>query len=139
VERGRSPAGRAALGTLALAAAALLVWAPYLGAPFVWDDEGLVTRNPHIRTFHGALGLIAKDLYWGKSAGNYYRPVQALTNAGDYALFGLHPWGYHLTNVLLHAGVAVLLWRLFAQWTGRGALAFAAPSSGRSTRSTPRR
>jgi hypothetical protein len=33
---------------------------------------------------------------------NYYRPVMHLTYMVDYHLFGLQPWGFHLTNAILH-------------------------------------
>lgn len=40
---------------------------------------------------------------------NYYRPVQALSNTVDWLIWGDRWAGFHLTSVLLHALVAVLL------------------------------
>ena len=37
----------------------------------------------------------------------------------DYQLYGLKPWGYHLTNVLLHAATAIALFLVFREMTGR--------------------
>ena len=48
----------------------------------------------------------------GPTGTPYYRPVQALTYLLDYHLWGLTPAGFHLTSVLLHAGTAMLLYRL---------------------------
>ena len=36
----------------------------------------------------------------------------------DCQLFGLNPWGHHLTSVLLHALNAVLVFALLQQMTG---------------------
>ncbi len=45
---------------------------------------------------------------------NYYRPFFLLWLRLNDALFGLHPWGWHLTSVLAHLGVTCLVycWRL---------------------------
>ena len=37
----------------------------------------------------------------------------------DYQLYGLKPWGYHLTNVLLHAATAIALFLVLREMTGR--------------------
>ena len=42
-------------------------------------------------------------------AANYYRPVSELTFTIDYWLWGFNPFGYHLTNVILHGVVAVFV------------------------------
>ncbi len=46
-------------------------------------------------------------------------PLAWLSYAFDYAIWGLNPVGYHLTNLLLHALNAVLLQRLAARLLGR--------------------
>ena len=40
---------------------------------------------------------------------NFYRPLQVASYVVDYSLWGLNPAGYHLTNILLHVGVAIAL------------------------------
>jgi hypothetical protein len=48
----------------------------------------------------------------------YYRPVTALTFGLDYAVWGLNPFGFHLTNLMLHILVSLLIFfiarRLFS-------------------------
>jgi len=39
-----------------------------------------------------------------------YRPVRTASYAFDYALSGLEPWGYHLTNIVYHALTAVFVY-----------------------------
>ena len=41
-----------------------------------------------------------------------YRPLTVLTFRWNFALHGLHPWGYHLFNVILHGFVSVLFFDL---------------------------
>jgi hypothetical protein len=52
----------------------------------------------------------------------YYRPVAFLSHALDWTLWGAEPFGFHLTNVLLHAATTLLVWVL-----GRRLLDGAAP------------
>jgi len=44
--------------------------------------------------------------------GGHYQPLSWVSYAIDYRLWGLDPFGYHLTNLLLHAANAVLFWLL---------------------------
>ena len=39
----------------------------------------------------------------------FFRPIASLSYAIDYAVWGLSPFGYHLTNLLLHALAATLV------------------------------
>ncbi|MBM4086233.1 MAG: hypothetical protein FJ272_15725, partial [Planctomycetes bacterium] len=41
-----------------------------------------------------------------------YKPVALCSFAVDYGLWGHEPWGYHLTNVMLHCVSGILLWAL---------------------------
>ncbi len=40
----------------------------------------------------------------------YYRPLSTLTFSLDYAIWGLNPAGYHLTDLLFHSLVAVMVY-----------------------------
>jgi len=44
--------------------------------------------------------------------GQYYRPLQNAWEGLNYHLFGTNPVGWHVTSVLLHASVVVLVFRL---------------------------
>lgn len=88
-----------------LAAATLLVYLPALRFPFLsWDDDVNVLRN-------AGLDFTPAGLTWmftGSLLGHWH-PLTWLSLAFDKALYGGAPWGFHLTNVLLHAASAVLL------------------------------
>lgn len=76
------------------------VYLPSLQNGFVnWDDNQYVYENPNIRS------LDFKLIKWSLTAavGGLWHPVTVLSLAFDYALWGLNPWGYHLTNILFHA------------------------------------
>jgi len=62
------------------------------------------------------------DYVWWKDAGwegRFWRPLPSLAIEGSLRLFGENPLPLHLLAVLLHAGVAVLLY-LFARSLGAG-------------------
>ncbi len=113
------PAWHAAL----VVGAVLVVYANALGNAFLWDDLHLVVANPAIKSWEAVPHLFRSDLFPSGIASGYYRPLQALTYALDYRLFGLAPFGFHLTSVLLHAATAVLLQRFGAVLLGSAAAA----------------
>ncbi|MBK8899828.1 MAG: hypothetical protein IPM53_01470 [Anaerolineaceae bacterium] len=47
----------------------------------------------------------------------FYRPISALSHGLDYAVWGLDPFGHHLTNVILHSLVSILAFLLLYQLT----------------------
>jgi tetratricopeptide (TPR) repeat protein len=95
---------------LLIIAATLLVYWPALRNGFVWDDTALVLRDPLIRSWRLIPEGFRHFLFLDATASNFYRPIQRLTFVADYQLYGFdHPWGWHLTSILVHAGAAVAL------------------------------
>ena len=97
-----------------LIALVFISYARVFNADFIWDDESHLTRNPCIV---GPLGL--KEI-WTSARAVYY-PLVLTTFWTLHKFVGLAPWPYHLLNVLLHAGSAVLLWQVLRQLNVRGA------------------
>ncbi|KPK98158.1 MAG: hypothetical protein AMJ95_05445 [Omnitrophica WOR_2 bacterium SM23_72] len=102
-----------------LAGLFLITFAVYgntLGNGFVLDDEALIVNNPLVKSpslwllnFKTAL-YDYPELNPGKIPFNkMYRPLQTLSYIFDYRLWGLNPSGFHLTNILLHASNAMLV------------------------------
>lgn len=83
-----------------------LIYSPTLGNGFVWDDNALILRDPLIRSWRLIPEGFRHFLFTDATASDFYRPLQRLSYTIDYALYGQKPWGYHLTNLLLHAGAA---------------------------------
>jgi protein O-mannosyl-transferase len=107
------------------AAAALAVSLPTLGNGFAIDDIHVFVDQPAAhslrnipRFFAGGWGMGSTNAQERALNTNYYRPVPTTLGALEYAVFGLHPAGFHLTSALLHAAtaalVALLLWQLTA-------------------------
>jgi protein O-mannosyl-transferase len=96
-----------AAGAAALLALTLIVYIPVIRTGgFIWDDPQYIAGNPLLRTAAG-LGAI----WIHPSASPQYYPLVFTTFWVEYHLVGLHPWLYHVDNILLHALAAILLWR----------------------------
>ena len=99
------------------------VYGNSLGNSFVWDDELLVTANSSIRS----LCHIPSFFFAGLApeiGGNFYRPLQSLSYAVDFQCWGLNPFGYHLTNLLIHIANSVLVFFLIFALTNRRPVSF---------------
>jgi tetratricopeptide (TPR) repeat protein len=105
---------RDSLWAFLLIALVFISYARVFNADFIWDDESHLTRNPCIV---GPLGL--KEI-WTSARAVYY-PLVLTTFWTLHRFVGLAPWPYHLLNVLLHAGSALLLWQVLRQLNVRGA------------------
>lgn len=98
---------RRAQTALALFLIAALLYARSLSCGFVnLDDESNLVFNPY---YHGPF---LQSLRWmvGFHFVHWY-PLTWLSWALDRAVWGLDPFGFHLTNVLLHAANAALVYR----------------------------
>jgi len=110
---------------LLCAAAALAVSLPTLRNGFAIDDIHVFVDQPGShslsnlpRFFAGGWGMGSTNVQERALNTRYYRPIPTTLGAVEYAVFGLHPAGYHLTSSLLHAATAglaaLLLWQLTA-------------------------
>ena len=104
-----------------LVALVVVAYLPTFLAGFVWDDDDYVTKNEALRS----LGGLAR-LWLEPGVTPQYYPVTFTSLWIDYHLWGLSAPGYHLTNMLLHAANAVLVWRLLDRLGVPGALIVAA-------------
>ena len=86
---------------------------------FVWDDNYLIKYNPLIRAPILSPYRFIQDIansHFRKS--DYYRPLQILSYALDYRIYGFKPFGYHLSNILLHCAGAFLAFFLTLKLCG---------------------
>ncbi|OGQ77584.1 MAG: hypothetical protein A3F90_06395 [Deltaproteobacteria bacterium RIFCSPLOWO2_12_FULL_60_19] len=85
----------------------LTAFFPVLQNQFVdWDDAKILIENPHYRGLGWAqLRWMFTTFYMG-----HYQPLSWMTFGTDYLLWGMDPFGYHLTNLLLHATNAVVFY-----------------------------
>jgi tetratricopeptide (TPR) repeat protein len=106
---------RARPGPAAWVIPALLVFVtvalflPVLGNGFVdLDDDRTILQNLYYR------GLGWTELRWMFTTFymGHYQPLSWVTLGIDYLLWGMNPFGYHLTNIILHALNALVFYFL---------------------------
>src|SRR5262249_42113084 len=91
------------LAGAAVACLALVVYANTLDNPFVYDDYDTVLNNASLADPSNIRFILVYSPF---------RPVVNASYAMDRAIWGYRPFGFHVTNVLLHAIVSVLLYVL---------------------------
>lgn len=97
---------------LFFAAAALVIYGNALNGAFLWDDHTLVHGNFFLQ-WKNLIRLLTSDIAAGTGGHyDYYRPLQMITYLLDRSLWGENTFGYHLSNVLLHAGAAWVCYSL---------------------------
>jgi hypothetical protein len=79
----------------------LAVYGPAAGRGFISDDFGWIAAS-RVTSSREAIAL------FGQNHG-FYRPLVALSFAGEYALFGLNARGYGFTNLALALACAMLI------------------------------
>lgn len=80
-----------------------------LNGEFVFDDESVVQNNISIQSLSGIPKFFTADEGFHKVIGRYYRPIISTSYAIDYAIWGLDPYGFHLTNIIIHIISSILL------------------------------
>jgi Tfp pilus assembly protein PilF len=108
---------RAAVALVVLVAAA--AYAATLGYDFVWDDTLLIRESWRLHHWAGLSSLLTSH-FWSEvgEVSSYYRPLVALTFFLDVQVWGLHPVGFHLTNVLAHMAVTLAVLSVARRTTG---------------------
>ena len=98
---------------------AALVWLAFgqtLHNEFVsYDDGDYVYENPQITN-----GLTFRGIQWAFThvhAANWH-PLTTISHMLDCQLYGLQPWGHHLTSIVLQAAAAILLFLALRRLTG---------------------
>jgi tetratricopeptide (TPR) repeat protein len=98
----------------------VIAYQPVWHAGFIWDDVDSLTNNPVIKSADGLYQM------WFTAGTSDYYPMTSSMLWVEWRIWGDHPLGYHLVNVLLHAFTTVLLWRLLQRLKIPGALLAAA-------------
>ncbi|AMV18607.1 tetratricopeptide repeat protein [Planctomyces sp. SH-PL14] len=105
------------LSAAALVVLAIAAHAPALRCGYIWDDDAYLTKNELVQSPDG-LGRI----WFDRHATPQYYPLVYTTFWLEHRLWGLHPAGFHLMNILLHAGSVVLLYALLRRWSPAAAV-----------------
>jgi tetratricopeptide (TPR) repeat protein len=101
---------------LLLVAVVAVTFFPVTGHEFLfWDDTQYIVDNPGVQAGLSMAGIRAA--FTGCFTGQWI-PVTWLSFLVDHALYGQDPGGYHLTNLMVHAANAVLLFAVLRFLTG---------------------
>lgn len=89
----------------------VIIFSPSLKNEFAWDDKYLVINNPYVKGWAYLPQIFGAQLYQGgQMQSDFYRPLQIVSFAVDHSIWGLNPFGYHLTNLLLHISNSLLVY-----------------------------
>ena len=119
---------RALLETLSLPLLSFFLLLPLLGYGFLSDDFPLIVANPRLQSW----SLFFQNLltpFFSFPANpqlHYWRPATLLSYALELRLWGVSPWGFHLTNILLHTANTLLLYLLLKRFRPEGPLPWTA-------------
>ena len=97
------------LAPLLVSLISLVVFLPALDGKYLnWDDPVMLLGNNAYR------GLGWSHISWMFSTTllGHYMPLTWLTFGLNYVAGGMNPWGYHLTNLILHAVNSALVYAL---------------------------
>jgi tetratricopeptide (TPR) repeat protein len=92
---------------LLLVVVTIIAYVPAIRGGFIWDDDVHLKSEPLLQSAHGLKMIWLKPGFTPQ-----YYPLTHTTFWIEANLWGTHPLGYHLVNVLLHACNALLLWRV---------------------------
>jgi tetratricopeptide (TPR) repeat protein len=105
----------------ALAMMTVLAYLPATRCGFIWDDDVYVTKNPLLTESDGLWRT-----WFSTNQPSQYFPLVYTTFRLEHSIWGLNPRGYHITNILLHAANAILVWILLRRLSIPGAWVAAA-------------
>jgi len=96
----------------------LMVWVylPSLRGEFIdFDERVYLTEDAHVKS-----GLSLENVAWafGSLEASNWHPLTWLSHMLDCQLYGLKPWGHHLSSVLLHGVNTVLVFLVLFGLTG---------------------
>jgi len=81
-----------------------------------YDDAAYVYENPAIEQGLSLHGIIRAFTH--QNGPGEWLPLTAISRMADWQLYGANAGGHHLTNVLLHAATALLLFLVLRNMTG---------------------
>ncbi len=111
---------RRGLAEAVIVTATFIAYAATLGFGFTFDDHVLIDQNDSLRAWRFFPGYFAHELWYFRyphMLTNVYRPLLLVWLRLNFAAFGLHPRGWHLTIVIAHVAVAWLVYRLALRLT----------------------
>lgn len=101
---------------LMLAFLNLAIYWKILGMFFISDDFDWLNITQQIQ--NGWVGVFTGNYYGLQGVGGTFRPMVNVIFAIEHFIFGLNPIGYHLVQLLLHVGVAFVVYLILDKILG---------------------
>ena len=99
---------------LAMTLAAAAVYLPGLSGPFIFDDTPNIVDKPEIQMQSISLEALS-EAATAYGSGFPHRPVSTISLALDYWLWGDEPFGFKITNLVIHLITFVSIFLLARQ------------------------
>lgn len=88
-----------------------------LGHEFTFDDYHYIVESGYIKGWGALSSIFSRDLSsLSPETLDLSRPLMPFSLTLDYKIWGLKPFGYHLTNVIFHTLNSVLIYLLAKQF-----------------------
>ena len=101
---------RLSLGIISIFILGFAVFCWSLKNDFVYDDISFIVKNEIIKKLSNTILFFTSKFSVSPGGQHHvYRPLRTLSFALDFSLWGLKPWGYRLTNILLHIFTSITL------------------------------
>jgi hypothetical protein len=94
---------------------ATIAFLPFTWTGFAGTDSLTLIETSRVRSWSDLLALSARPVMDQTTFAQgelVYRPFVSLSFAADFALWGINPVGYHVTNLALHLATTVSVWAL---------------------------
>jgi protein O-mannosyl-transferase len=107
-------------GAALIFAAIFLAYGPSINGGFILDDDKLLTEATLIKAPDGI------ERFWRTADAVDYWPLSNSSLWIEWRLWAMHPAGYHVTNLILHAAESILIWIILRRLSIPGAYLAAA-------------
>ena len=88
-----------------------------VGFGWVYDDQMEIVLNRFVHSLKNLPLLFSTTVWAGSGMETYlYRPLPLASYALNHLVSGMAPWSYHLVNVVLFAGISLMVVRLARLW-----------------------
>ncbi len=96
-----------------LAAITMVTFSPSLSNDFVnWDDPSYILNNARIQNFSLKNLIMMFNPFPQSYLVSNYHPLTELSLALDHMVYGVKPFGFHLTNMIIHTINTILVYLL---------------------------
>jgi hypothetical protein len=91
-----------------------LVYSGSLFGDFVFDDRPVIVDNDKIKSFRYLPDFFTHGVWQSTKVqlADIYRPLFLIVLLINYKIWGLNPFGFHLTNILFHSANSILVFFL---------------------------